>query len=173
MYPKPDLEGKDIEVQIGMKSNSNTMEDNHDEAWPDEDWPMNEPGEKSYKITGIVFCRPRDEDKWEEQLNSQPVRVGGHIYGPGEWNDPVMRSLKTTLPPWINRSGNWIPPPSGVGVDLKAVHLAEVKRMEENKGYTLTFLEEVEDIKININTYETQETPGSVPSGVPTGRGRP
>ena len=71
--------------------------------------------------------------------------------------------------------------------------------MEENKGYTLSFLEEVEDIKIIskpwdeeksqtrpsqkadddvqaiINkTYKTQKkTPCSLPSGVPTGRGQP
>ena len=33
-------------------------------------------------------------------------------------------------------------------VDLKAVHLAEVKTMKENKGHVLHFLEETEDIKI-------------------------
>ena len=143
-------------------------EDNHDEIYPDEDWPMNEPGEKLYKITETVFCRPKDEDKWEEQLDRQPVRVGGHIYGPGEWNDPVSRSLKATLPPWMGNQGG--EPHGVVGFDLKAIHLAEAKRMEENEGYTLSFLEEVEDIKIIGKTYKTQtKTPGSVPSGVPTG----
>ena len=47
------------------------------------------------------------------------------------------------------RIKKWIPPPGGAGgVDLEAVHLAEVKIMEENKGYVLHFLEETEDIKI-------------------------
>ena len=99
------------------------------------------------------------------------MRVGGQIYGPGEWNDPVLRSLKDTLPPWMGNQG--VEPHGVVGFDLKAIHLAEAKRMEENEGYTLSFLEEVEDIKIIGNTYETQKTPGSVPSGVPTGRGQP
>ena len=49
------------------------------------------------------------------------------------------------------KNKKWVPPPGGgrAGVvDLKAVHLAEVKRMKENKGYVLHFLEETEEIKI-------------------------
>ena len=68
-------------------------------------------------------------------------------------NDLAWRRLKATLPPWINHhdaieteeSRSWVPPPSGAGVaNLKAVHLAEVKRIKENKGYMLHFLEETE-----------------------------
>ena len=62
--------------------------------------------------------------------------------------------MKTTLPPWIRYPGsvdteesrNCVPPPGGAGgVNLRAVHLAEVKRTKENKGYVLHFLEETEE----------------------------
>ena len=72
-------------------------------------------------------------------------------------NDLAWRRLKATLPPWIRHhdaieteeSRSWVPPPSGAGVaNLKAVHLAEVKRIvkriKENKGYMLHFPEETE-----------------------------
>ena len=87
-------------------------------------------------------------------------------YGPGEWNNPGWRSLEAKLPPWLRypdeESRNWVPPPDGAGVvDLRSVHLAEVKRMKENKGYELHFLEETEDIKTNIHAYmQAEESKG-------------
>ena len=144
--------------------------DDHDEIYSDEEWPTNDPGKKSYKITKSVYIKPQDEYKWEEELKSQPVLVGGEIYEPGEWNDPEWHSLKATLPPWIcypgavdvEESRNWVQPPGGAGVvDLRTVQLAEVKRMKENKGYVLHFLEETEDIKTNIHTYmQAEESEG-------------
>ena len=137
--------------------------DDHDEIYSDEEWPTNDPGKKSYKITKSVYIKPQDEYKWEEELKSQPVLVGGEIHEPGEWNDPEWHSLKATLPPWIcypgavdvEESRNWVPPPGGAGVvDLRTVHLAEVKRMKENKGYVLHFLEETEDINITCEPWD-------------------
>ena len=55
------------------------------------------------------------------------------------------------------KNKKWVPPPGGgrAGVvDLKAVHLAEVKRMKENEGYILHFLEETEDIKIIFEPWD-------------------
>ena len=86
----------------------------------------------------------------EEELESQPVAMGGVIYEPGEWNDPEWRTLMATLPPWMRNPGagdteefrNWVPPPCGAVVDRKAVHLAEAKRMRENKMNRFVFLEE-------------------------------
>ena len=117
---------------------------------------MNEPGEKSYKVTKTVYLRPQDEIKWEEELDRHPVLVKGKMYGPTEWNDPAWHSLEGTLPPWIRDQGvvdtkesrHWVPHPGGVRANLKAIYLAEEKRMKDNKGYTLYFLEETEDIKI-------------------------
>ena len=92
--------------------------------------------------------------------------VRGKNYGPGEWNNPGWRSLEATLPPWLRypdeESRNWVPPPDGAGVvDLRSVHLAEEKRMKENKGYKLHFLEETEDIETNIHTYmQAEESEG-------------
>ena len=141
-------------------------EDNHDKIYSDEDFPTNEPREKLYKITKIVYLRPKDEDEWEEELNRQQVLVGGKIYGPDEWNYPAWRSLKGTLPPWIRDRGvvdtkefkNWVPHPGGVGVNLRAIYLAEAKRIENNKGYTLFFLEETEDIKIISEPWDEVES---------------
>ena len=103
-----------------------------------------------------MYLRTQDEIKWEEELDRHPVLVERNIYGPGEWNDPAWRHLKAKLPPWIRDQGvvdteesrNWVPHPGGVTVNLKAVYLAKEKRMKDNKGYTLYFLEETEDIKI-------------------------
>ena len=70
-----------------------------------------------------------------------------------------------TLPPWMRNPGagdteefrNWVPPPCGAVVDRKAVHLAEAKRMRENKMYRFAFFEETEDININVRPqYETE-----------------
>ena len=52
-------------------------EENHDEIYSDDDWPINEPGEKLYRITNTVYCKPQDEDKLEEELERQAVLLGG------------------------------------------------------------------------------------------------
>ena len=44
-------------------------EENQDESYSDDDWPMNEPGEKLYRITNNVYCKPQDEDELEEELD--------------------------------------------------------------------------------------------------------
>ena len=119
---------------------------------------MSREGGKKYKITQIMYCRAQDEWELEEELATQPVAVGGVIYEPGEWNDLEWRTLKATLPPWrrdpgagdTKKSRNWVPPPGGAVIDRKAVHLAEAKRMRENKMYRFVFLEETEDININV-----------------------
>ena len=113
-------------------------EGDHDDIYLDEEWPTNDPGEKLYKISKSVYIKSQDEYKWEEELESQPVLVEGKIYGPGEWNNPGWRSLNATLSPWIrypgavntDKSRNLVPPLAGAGgVNLRVVHLAEVKRM--------------------------------------------
>ena len=68
----------------GQRKKQQEEEDNHDKIYSNEEWPTHEPGEKSYKITKSIYIKPQDEYKWEEELESQPVLVGGKKYGPGE-----------------------------------------------------------------------------------------
>ena len=52
-------------------------EDDHDEIYSDEEWPTNDPGEKSYQITKSVYIKPQDEYKWEEELCRKSARASG------------------------------------------------------------------------------------------------
>ena len=54
----------------GKRKKQQEEEDNHDKIYSDEEWSTNEPGEKSYKITKIIYIKPQDEYKWEEELES-------------------------------------------------------------------------------------------------------
>ena len=46
----------------GDKPPSQVEEEDHGKIYSDEEWPTNDPGEKSYKITSnSVYIKPQDE----------------------------------------------------------------------------------------------------------------
>ena len=47
----------------GQGKKQQVEEDDHDKIDSDEEWPTNDPGEKSYKITKSVYIKPQDEYK--------------------------------------------------------------------------------------------------------------
>ena len=88
-----------------MEGIDNAMEGDvdNDELDSDEELPkpIDEPRETQYLIVKRVRCTAQQERQFEDWFDGYPVAVDGIIYQRGEWNDPILRSKKEQLPPWI------------------------------------------------------------------------
>ena len=99
--------------------------------------------ETEYYIVRVVKCTAQQECEWEEYFDEYPVAVEGIIYQRGAWRDPVVRTQKERLPPWIPHDvagtgwgrarGATQSPAWRVVIDLERIHLEEHRRLERNE----------------------------------------
>ena len=62
---------------------------------------VNEPRETQYRVVNRIRCTAQQEKQHEGWFHEFPVAVDHIIYPRGEWRDPIKRSKKELLPPWI------------------------------------------------------------------------
>ena len=63
---------------------------------------VNEMRETQYRVLNRIRCTAQQERHQEEWFRKFPVAVNEIVYQRGEWRDPVKRSKKEVLPPWIH-----------------------------------------------------------------------